>query len=159
MEATEIQKDAYVGPGRLATPELVKEYMKAGNATITIRSKKTGNRFTFKIKASDPAERYPNKVWFVSVLNGPDNWTNYMYMGKINSDFKMFEWTRASRVGTEALSWKAFDWLFKALDDAPMFFNGQVEVWHEGKCGRCGRKLTVPESIERGIGPDCAEKM
>lgn len=158
MEA-EIQKEAYVGPGRLATPELVKAYMKAGNATITIRSKVTGNRFTYKIKASEPDDRYPNQVWFVSVLNGPDNWTNYMYMGKINADFKMFQWTRASRVGTDALSWKAFDYLFKALDDAPLFFSDKMEVWHEGKCGRCGRKLTVPESIERGIGPDCASKM
>ena len=31
-----------------------------------------------------------------------------------------------------------------------------VEVWHEGICGRCGRKLTVPESVERGLGPECA---
>jgi len=30
---------------------------------------------------------------------------------------------------------------------------------HEGKCGRCGRKLTVPLSIETGIGPECASKM
>jgi hypothetical protein len=29
-------------------------------------------------------------------------------------------------------------------------------VWHEGRCGRCGRKLTVPESIESGFGPECA---
>jgi hypothetical protein len=26
---------------------------------------------------------------------------------------------------------------------------------HTGKCGRCGRKLTDPQSIARGIGPDC----
>lgn len=34
----------------------------------------------------------------------------------------------------------------------------ECEVWHEGRCGRCGRKLTVPESIETGIGPDCAKR-
>lgn len=33
----------------------------------------------------------------------------------------------------------------------------RVEVWHEGSCGRCGRKLTVPSSIETGLGPECAE--
>jgi hypothetical protein len=32
-----------------------------------------------------------------------------------------------------------------------------LEVWHEGRCGRCGRALTVPESVERGIGPECWE--
>jgi hypothetical protein len=34
-----------------------------------------------------------------------------------------------------------------------------AEVMHEGRCACCGRPLTVPESIERGIGPDCWEKM
>ena len=29
-----------------------------------------------------------------------------------------------------------------------------LEVWHEGRCGKCGRKLIVPESIARGIGPE-----
>lgn len=29
---------------------------------------------------------------------------------------------------------------------------------HSGRCGRCGRKLTVPSSIQTGLGPECAEK-
>ena len=32
-----------------------------------------------------------------------------------------------------------------------------LEVWHEGRCGRCNRALTVPESIASGIGPECAK--
>ena len=32
-------------------------------------------------------------------------------------------------------------------------------VHHEGKCGCCGRSLTVPESIKRGIGPECWSRM
>jgi hypothetical protein len=35
----------------------------------------------------------------------------------------------------------------------------QLIVHHENHCGRCGRTLTVPESVERGIGPDCLAKM
>jgi hypothetical protein len=34
-----------------------------------------------------------------------------------------------------------------------------VEVWHEGFCGKCGKRLTVPNSIEIGIGPDCIKKL
>lgn len=30
------------------------------------------------------------------------------------------------------------------------------EFWHEGCCGRCGRRLTVPASIELGHGHNCA---
>lgn len=48
--------------------------------------------------------------------------------------------------------------LSDALADA-LDVLGKVEVWHEGSCGRCGRKLTVPESIANGLGPECAEKV
>lgn len=30
--------------------------------------------------------------------------------------------------------------------------------FHSGRCGVCGRLLSNPESVERGIGPDCASK-
>ena len=33
-----------------------------------------------------------------------------------------------------------------------------VEVWHEGRCCRCARRLTVPESIILGLGPACATR-
>jgi hypothetical protein len=32
----------------------------------------------------------------------------------------------------------------------------EFEVWHEGKCGKCGRALT-PSSILTGIGPECSK--
>ncbi len=28
----------------------------------------------------------------------------------------------------------------------------------EGRCERCGRRLTDPVSVERGVGPDCARR-
>ena len=37
--------------------------------------------------------------------------------------------------------------------------SGKVTIRHEGRCGRCGRKLTTPASIDTGIGPVCAERM
>lgn len=49
---------------------------------------------------------------------------------------------------------KVFPWLWSYINaarDLPV----QVEVWHEGRCGHCGRRLTVPESIADGLGPRC----
>jgi hypothetical protein len=34
-----------------------------------------------------------------------------------------------------------------------------LEVWHEGRCAKCGLKLTVPQSIMTGFGPTCAKKL
>ena len=54
------------------------------------------------------------------------------------------------------VSVQAFIWFLNRIEaDKP---TDGFEFWHEGKCGRCGRKLTVPESIEAGIGPECAGK-
>lgn len=47
----------------------------------------------------------------------------------------------------------AFAWLGEAGLPTPK--NGSVEVKEEDTCGRCGRSLTDPTSIDRGIGPEC----
>lgn len=32
-------------------------------------------------------------------------------------------------------------------------------IYHLGRCGRCGRALTVPSSVESGFGPECAGRV
>jgi hypothetical protein len=126
------------------------DFILAGKAYFTLRSVKTGNRFTYRV-----AQTGQGDAWFVSLLNGPDNWSNYMYMGLIGRD-RRFRFTKGSKVGADASSAKAFAWTWARVA-AGQSYDG-VEIWHEGKCGRCGRKLTVPESIESGLGPECAAK-
>ena len=46
---------------------------------------------------------------------------------------------------------RAIRFLFNHIDDVP----DNLRVYHEGKCCRCGRTLTTPESIKKGIGPEC----
>jgi hypothetical protein len=141
--------------GRIETAEDVKNFVLAGNATFTIVSTKTSTRYTYKVRRSKEEEGKP-VVYFVSLLNGPDNQNDYCYMGIITATG--FRFTAKSTVRPEAPSAKAFVWFFDAvLAGARM--PATLEVWHEGKCGRCGRALTVPESIARGIGPECADKM
>ena len=51
----------------------------------------------------------------------------------------------------------ALNFLFKQA--ARPAFPPNFVVRHDGRCGRCGRQLTVPSSIDKGIGPECATKM
>ena len=51
---------------------------------------------------------------------------------------------------------KMFVWTWNKVHKG--LLPAEIEVWHEGACCYCGRKLTVPASIELGIGPDCAEE-
>ena len=58
---------------------------------------------------------------------------------------------KKSSNAADAPSSKAWQFPVAQLDG--LTFHEALEVWHEGKCCRCGRTLTVPESVKLGIGP------
>jgi hypothetical protein len=131
----------------------VTDFVLAGNATFTIRSVKTDMRFTYKVKkCPNPAA---NQLYFVSVLTGQDNVNDFQYLGIIRAG--NFVRGHKSHIGEDAPSHRAMQWFWDRVGVGTM--PDSVECWHEGKCGRCGRKLTVPDSIARGIGPECAQHM
>jgi hypothetical protein len=131
----------------------------AGNATFTVTSRVSGTRFTYKVVKAEPREGDPTSRWFVRVLSGPNNETDYAYIGMVSHNPQYPAPRFFTRRGeTPPPSAKAFDWTFHTAfmrDDA----YERITVHHEGRCGRCGRKLTVPESVESGFGPECANKV
>jgi len=141
-------------PNRLTDAANAKAFALAGNATLTLVSVKTGTRFTYKVRLSDDGQAH-----FVNLLNGPDNENDYRYLGRIARDifWQGRKTPRAGDVLASAPSSQAFAWAWKAIvqDRLP----DTLEIWHEGACGRCGRKLTVPASIASGFGPECAGKV
>lgn len=121
------------------------KFIFAGNSTSTFRNSKTENRFTFKVK-----QMKDSNLFFVSVLTSPDSYT---YIGTVIKG--NYFHGRKSRISKDAQSVKVFQYVLNKLvsNTLPEF----VEVWHEGKCGKCGRKLTVPSSISNGLGPECVK--
>jgi hypothetical protein len=150
-------------PSILRDPAAVIAYAQSGNAKLTIKSAVTGKHFTYHLKAPTKTTEaggrtkdYNASVRFVSVLHDGDQW------GHIASWFDKKPTLAAGRKGNaNSNSFKALDWVLRqatqrAARGAAMPHT--VEVWHEGSCGRCGRSLTDPTSIARGLGPDCATK-
>lgn len=145
--------------GRLVSGEQVERFLLAGNATITIVSKRTNDRYTFKVRKPQDFE-VTRPIWFVSVLKGSDNENDYGYVGQIVERRGKYVYEQGRKCWPQ---WRAasagFSWMFNGFNiDAQKVWR-QVEVWHEGRCGRCGRKLTVPESVASGFGPECVEKV
>lgn len=138
--------------GQIAAEKAL-NFILAGKSTVTLVSKGTGTRFTYKVNR--PNAQSPH---FVRLLNGADNRSNYSYMGRISTGQYIHD--RRNRAGTaDSPSAKGFRWvLYRLLAGENDLVDEQVEIWHSGKCGKCGRKLTVPASIEAGIGPVCAGK-
>lgn len=134
-------------------PKDALNFILAGKATFTLVSVKTGVRYTYRVnrpKATDPH--------FVRLLTGPENTRNYAYMGRISGGQYIHD--RRNRAGREdapaAAGFRKVYYKLVSRDYAWVAAN--VEIWHSGKCGCCGRLLTVPESIATGIGPVCAGK-
>jgi hypothetical protein len=123
------------------------KFMFAGKSVLTFLNTKTGNRFTYKVKKAKDSD-----IFFVSLLTSPDIYT---YIGTCQEG--LYKHGKKSTISNEAQSVKVFQYVLNKLkvDNLPDF----VEVWHEGCCGKCGRPLTVPQSIETGIGPECLKRL
>lgn len=126
-----------------------KQFALAGNATITLESENTNNRFTYSIKRCENRE----DLYFVKLLRGPNNEEDYTYIGYYIEGDKFLPNKKYKEIPKETwpASMRAIRYFFDKIDDLPE----KLHVYHEGRCGRCGRKLTTPESIKLGFGPEC----
>ncbi len=122
------------------TNENVKAFFFAGKSTVTLRNSKSGNRFTYLI--STPKDVNPKRpIFFVKVFTGSDNEKSYTFAGTLFGNYQ-YRHSPKSRLVENPLSIQILIAFLGFLERNQI--PRDVEVWHEGKCGRCGRKLTVP---------------
>jgi hypothetical protein len=137
-----------------ADPAAQRAFVLAGRAVFTVQNAATGGRFTYRVS------RHREGVAFVTVLTGPDNEGDYSYLGTLRQCRKGWYYNHGakSHVRRDAPSAVAFAWLWKRLRWGwPL--PPSVTLHHEGRCARCGRALTVPESIAAGYGPECIGRL
>lgn len=136
--------------GLLLDGTKAREFILAGKARVTLVSEVSLVRFTYKV--CQPKDDSPH---FVSVLTGSDNESDYSYMGTIFNK-RDFRYSRKSRITSNAPSARAWEYAWSYLVNGEL--PPQCQVWHEGRCGCCGRALTKPESIASGFGPVCGAR-
>lgn len=155
------QEDTHDMRGQLLNREAIVRFIEAGNATFTIVSKKSGTRFTYNLSRPKANGNAPRPIW-VGVLNGQDNNSDFAFAGTVWLAAHGYSFRQSAKavVKPSAPSLQLFLWLVTALNQGrDESITKQAEFWHEGKCGRCGRKLTVPASINSGFGPECITKI
>ena len=145
-----------IGRGKLED-QGVWDFMFAGKAIFTVQSP-SGQHRTFKILKVQ-GEGYDRPIWTVMVMYGQSNETDYRRIGYIVGDPKERKvyFKGAKNLPQNHASIQAFVWVLRRSEKGN--FNskiGKAKIYHEGRCGRCGRRLTVPSSINRGLGPHCA---
>ena len=127
-------------------PQDALRFILAGKATVTLQSTITGDHYTYKVSQKKDG------LHFVNLMIGPDNERSFAYMGVIFERSNL-KWTPKSCVQINSLPFSGFRFVFERISKEIMPKN--VKIWHDGRCGSCRRKLTVPESIECGLGPYC----
>jgi hypothetical protein len=135
---------------------ITKDFLLAGHAIFTVENT-TGDHWTYRVSA---CEGNPD-IMFVSLLTGPQNTSDYTYLGLLIVKDAIVRLTKKSAYSEDTKAVQIIRRVICRLYDG----QGSVieaagwKVHHIGKCGRCGRPLTTPASIESGIGPICEGKM
>ena len=135
----------------MTDPVAIAAFLFGGNATFTLVSLKSHTRYTFRLR-----NKKDGNVFFASTLTGPNNDDDYEYLGYIGAD-KGPSLLAGKKGKPNDVRFKALDWFLRHIMRAE--FPHDAEFWHEGRCGRCNRRLTDPVSIARGLGPECAGKV
>ena len=119
------------------------------NGTITIRNRSTGEHRTFRIQTQPDNATFCPGSRLVSILCGPNNSSDYRNFGFATPVAGVWLWKKFCND-------RAYEVYQDMLLHPRHWENRGYEYMCEGRCRRCNRKLTTPESIESGIGPVCA---
>ena len=130
----------------------------AGRAVLTFENLEAGTHMTIKVsQARDKQDRKKLLPLFhvnVSLLG--DRIASYRYAGTVNTEEG--NWYLSRKVSPTEQIAQVFRWL-KSVTADPETLRGKVNLYHEGRCCKCGLPLTHPESISTAIGPHCLKHM
>lgn len=125
----------------------VMSYLFGGNAEFNLVQDGSMS-VRYRIKAND------NRTCFF-VYTESTKTKKLVYHGHIVS--RNLTYHRGNKISDDEynkVAIKALGWLLNHHNCLP----NVVHVVHNGRCSRCGRKLTDPESLRTGIGPTCRKK-
>lgn len=140
-----------------------KAFVTAGKATFTIELPPgVGDKphYTYRVTRKEASLQFP-ETYFVALLSGPDNTSDYTYLGILIPSNGEVRTTRKSTYNAESFPVRLLSRVLARIwaDDHNAYEQHGFQTHHVGKCGRCGRDLTVPSSVESGFGPECATKI
>ena len=121
------------------------EGKKLNGAPFTIRSKKTGKDYTFKVSQVF----YQNNNYLH--LKVETQYLVFKYLGWYKDGKVIYKKTEVNTPASQAISWFMKMLLANKLD----VLDSNVDIFHLGKCLKCGKTLTDANSIEVGFGPVC----
>lgn len=125
-----------------------KAFVLAGRAEFSLRSKKTNKHYTFSVRKDKRPESVYKYVHVERHEQSP------LYLGVIINNTHFYR----DKKRPDTPAHKAFNWFwYHALLHDEQW--SKCEMYHLGRCAKCHRRLTDPDSIRTGLGPICAGRM
>ena len=122
------------------------------NGTFTFSNNARATHRTLRLRTQKADASFLPGARVVSVLTGSDNsdFGSWTAVGTLEEKgFRAFRKHQDTKLAQVA------GWAVKVLLTAPP---EGIEVLESRTCARCNRRLTRPDSIHRGLGPECAGK-
>jgi hypothetical protein len=118
---------------------------KNSGGNFTLRSKKTGKDFTYRISRNEFNGRWYTQVYIER------QYLDFLHLGCYsNGAIKK----KGVLVNTDTANGIA--WLLRQVEKGDFDnLEKQADLFHTGSCLRCGKELTDAGSIEIGLGPVC----
>lgn len=137
----------------------VRLFVLAGRACFTLKSIKTGKHLIYKIIKTKKQNAMIGKTFFVKAKNSQNQYLYFAHIKEIETtdSINTINYWHADNAQVERkdILSRGFYWFMRHLFSTGASKIEQVEFWHNGNCGRCGKPLTDPKSISRGFGPHC----
>lgn len=142
---------------------ITREFVLAGKALFTIELPAGTDHqphYTFKVTKKEASGQFP-EAYFIALLSGPNNETDYTYVGMLDKKTADVRLTRKSAYPEDSFPVRLVKRILARVwaNDHSAYEQHGYRMHHSNKCGKCGKTLTTPESVECGIGPECRKSL
>jgi hypothetical protein len=139
---------------KLTDKDEIQMYVYGGKGRFRLKSLKSEKEFTYKISPmSKYNPKYDEYTYYVSLVI-PGGST---FLGVMKSEENKYIHSKKSIKDFNSPEVKGFRWLLGQFETEKEFPT-EMEFYHMGICSCCGKVLTIPGSIELGIGPVCFQR-
>lgn len=132
------------------------KFILAGKCEFVLHSTKTGDNFKFSMSKQQSKDNIEKYIYFLNVLNeGDKKYAGVVWFDDKTSEFR-FSQGKKGQSDNKDLNIRSLIFVLNKLfkEETVQY----LDVYHLGRCGKCGKKLTTPESILTGLGPTCSKK-
>lgn len=151
------------------TPEPNRDFY---NGVYTVVSP-TGNHRTFSLETQPADDTFAPGERILYLLTGPDEWTGFAFAraGRTIQNHRFVPgfvvWKKyRSQAGYPPSAWELFARMLadmlrcgaREFRSAALNGPGVYRLLAMKSCDRCNRRLSTPESIAAGRGPECSKK-